>query len=70
MTQASYMLPKELIKEVEDLCYKKNITQDEIVRRAVAEYVARESLSGDAKSLPQEIRTRVINRGMFVDKLE
>lgn len=61
MTQASYFLPPELIKEVETLCYRMNITQDEIVRRAVAEYVARESReAATASALPRDIRTRLV----------
>lgn len=58
MRQVSYMLPPELVKQVEDLCYKMNITQDEIVRRGVAEYVARESKSA-AESVPRDIKTRI-----------
>ena len=57
MKQASYLLPEEHIKKIEDLCYQQQITQDEIVRRAVAEYLARADRPSTLESVPREIRT-------------
>lgn len=64
MKQASYMLPPELIKQVEDLCYRRNITQDEIVRRAVAEYVAKDAREASMSEVPtRDIKTHLASHG-------
>lgn len=61
MQQVSFLFPSELAKDVEQLCHNMNITQDEIVRRAVHEYVARENAKLEPSSVPHDIRTRLVS---------
>lgn len=63
MRQASYMLPEEHIKKIEDMSYQTKTTQDEIVRRALAEYLAKEQRESTLESIPRDIKTRLVQRG-------
>jgi hypothetical protein len=65
MQAASYMLPAEHIKKIEKHARERRITQDEVVRRAVAEYFGRESASPDPRYVPSEIKSSSLhgNRG-------
>jgi hypothetical protein len=57
MEMVSYMLPKEHVEEIRKRCNEERVTQDEIVRRAVAEYLAKESRSAVSEVVPRQIHT-------------
>jgi len=57
MKMVSYMIPDEHVAEIERRCMQERVTQDEIVRRAVAEYLSKESLAPMSEVAPRNIRT-------------